>query len=172
MNETAQMQADRLLTEDRQARRAATLSEHELKNALAAIDREARERAAPFVAALVAIEAAKPPRILSDGWTLRGIESLTGGSLEDGTRGTVFAMRDGSLADWGARLRTETLPAAQDAIAARFGSAPYSAADQLRNALLEAFRDETDTTRARLRKVLAAASDRTLCRARAWLKCG
>lgn len=53
-----------------------------------------------------------------------------------------------------------------------FGRAPYSRADQARNALLAAFEGETDTSRARLRKLLAAASDATLERAAGFLKHG
>lgn len=53
MNETPQMQADAMLTEDREARaalRAAHDVETAARAALAAIDRDAKERARPVVA--------------------------------------------------------------------------------------------------------------------------
>ena len=100
--------------------------------ALAAIDRDARERARPYLDTLARLEAAQPPRPL-----LIPRDLALGAALGD-----------------------------------RFGAPPYSRADQARNALLAAFERETDCTRARLRKLLAAASDATLERVARFLKHG
>lgn len=158
--ETPQIEADRLLAEDQAARaamrRGADL-ESAARAALAAIDRDARERARPYLDTLARLEAARPPRplvLLADGWTDRGRAWLQAGA----PLGEAFGLWD----------RSGTTAA----LGEPFGAPPFSRADQVRNALLAAFEPCADPLRRDLRDALEGAPDSVLETAGRMLKHG